>query len=260
MLSLSKPGGVLLKLHVLCDLHVEFSGFEVPGVGADVVVLAGDIHVGNRGLNWILDQGFSVPVIYVLGNHEFYRDKFPGLIDELKRGAEGTNVHVLENESVELGGLRFFGCTLWTDMALFGDAKVASLAATDAMNDYRLIRNSHTYLRLTPQDTVAWHKQSVKKLQEFLEAGDPERSVVVTHASPSIKSVPQRYRNHAITPAFASNMENLILNHQPRLWIHGHTHDSYDYQIGKTRIICNPRGYVPDAENSKFKPDLTVLI
>jgi Icc-related predicted phosphoesterase len=241
-------------------LHVEFGGFEVPDVGADVVVLAGDIHVKDRGLKWVLGQGFRVPVIYVLGNHEFYHDKFPGLIDKLKREAEGTDVHVLENESVEFGGLRFFGCTLWTDMALFGDAAIASFTAADAMNDYRLIRSSKTYRKLTPSDTVAWHKRSVKKLKEFLAAGDPERSVVVTHAAPSIKSIPERYWDHAITPAFASNLEDLILEHQPRLWVHGHTHDSYDYQIGKTRIVCNPKGYVPNADNPEFKPALTIEI
>ena len=108
------------KIHILCDLHVEFGNFVPPVVGADVVVLAGDVHVKNRGLQWIFDQKFEVPVLYVLGNHEFYREKFPGLIDKLKMGAEGTNVHVLENDSVEIGGYRFFGCTLWSDMELLG--------------------------------------------------------------------------------------------------------------------------------------------
>ena len=104
-----------MKIHILCDLHVEFGSFVPPVVSADVVVLAGDVHVKNRGLQWIFDQKFKIPVLYVLGNHEFYREKFPGLIDKLKIDAEGTNVHVLENDSVEIGGYRFFGCTLWSD-------------------------------------------------------------------------------------------------------------------------------------------------
>ena len=134
-----------MKIHILCDLHVEFGNFVPPVVGADVVVLAGDVHVKNRGLQWIFDQKFEVPVLYVLGNHEFYREKFPGLIDKLKMDAEGTNVHVLENDSVEIGGYRFFGCTLWSDMELLGDLHVSSIAAADTMNDYRLIRLSKTY-------------------------------------------------------------------------------------------------------------------
>ena len=136
----------MLKIHILCDLHVEFGDFVPPVVGADVVVLAGDVHVKNRGLQWIFDQKFEIPVLYVLGNHEFYKEKFPGLIDKFKMGAAGTNVHVLKNDSVEIGGYRFFGCTLWSDMDLLGDPYVASIAAADAMNDYSLIRHSKTYI------------------------------------------------------------------------------------------------------------------
>ena len=249
-----------MKIHVLCDLHVEFGGFEVPVVGADVVVLAGDVHVKEKGLQWVFDQKFKIPVLYVLGNHEFYREKFPGLIDKLRRDAEDTNVRVLENDSVEIGGLRFFGCTLWSDMELLGDPHIASIAAADAMNDYRLIRHSKTYRRLTPKDTIAWHSRSVRKLREFLEAGDPKRSVVVTHHAPSIQSIADRYRKDHLSAAFASNMDELIQEHQPHLWIHGHTHESYDYRIGKTRIICNPRGYASTEENKVFRPDLTVKI
>ncbi|MBL0714014.1 MAG: metallophosphoesterase [Desulfosarcina sp.] len=249
-----------MKIHVLCDLHIEFGGFVPPLVGADVVVLAGDVHVKERGLQWIFDQKFEVPVIYVLGNHEFYGEKFPGLINKLNREAEGTNVHVLENDSVRIGGFRFFGCTLWSDMALFGNPHIASVTAAEAMNDYRLIRNSKTYRRLTPDETTAWHRRSVKKLKKFLERGDPDKSVVVTHHTPSIKSIAHRYRNHPITPAFASNMDSFVLEQQPRLWIHGHTHESFDYCIGKTRIVCNPRGYVPQADNRYFNPNFTISL
>jgi Icc-related predicted phosphoesterase len=249
-----------LKIHVLCDLHIEFDSFKVPDVGADVLVLAGDVHVKTKGLNWIFDQNFEVPVIYVLGNHEFYREKFPGLIDKLKRDADGTNVQVLENDSVEIGGFSFFGCTLWSDMKLLGNQHASSIAAADSMNDYRLIRLSGTYRRLRPSDTMALHARSVRKLREFLEAGDPKRSIVLTHHAPSIQSIADRYRTDPVSAAFASNMEELILEHQPPLWIHGHTHESFDYQIGKTRVICNPRGYAPNDTNIEFRPELVVKI
>ncbi|WP_419663951.1 metallophosphoesterase [Desulfosarcina variabilis str. Montpellier] len=249
-----------MKLHIMSDLHVEFEDFSIPDVGADVVILAGDTHVGLRGLRWVLGKGLKVPVIYVLGNHEFYRDKFPGLIDKMKLEARGTHVRVLENESFELGGVRIFGCTLWTDMALTGEPDVAMGVAADRMNDYRLIRNSRTYGTLRPIDTVAWHKRSVKKLREFLETDTASQSVVVTHSCPSIQSIPERFQGHALSSAFASNMENLILKHQPQLWIHGHIHDSFDYRIGRTRIICNPRGYVPHARNEAFIPEMVVQL
>jgi Icc-related predicted phosphoesterase len=237
---------VFLKIHILCDLHVEFGNFVPPVVGADVVVLAGDVHVKDRGLQWIFDQNFKIPVLYVLGNHEYYREKFPGLINKLKMGAEGTNVHVLENDSV--------------DMELLGDSHVASIAAADAMNDYRLIRHSKTYRRLSPKDTRMYHFRSVRKLTEFLKAGEPERSIVVTHHAPSIQSIVDRYRTDPVSAAFASNMDDFILEHQPRLWIHGHIHESFDYEIGKTRVVCNPRGYAPIEINKGFRPNYTLVV
>jgi len=249
-----------LKIHVLCDLHVEFGNFALPPVGADVVVLAGDTHIKNRGLQWIFDQNFKAPVLYVLGNHEFYREKFPGLIDKLKMEAEGTNVHVLENDSIKIGRYRFFGCTLWSDMMLLGDQHVSSIAAVNTMNDYRLIRLSKTYRRLSPSDTMAWHSRSVRELRKFLIAGDPSRTIVVTHHAPSIQSIADRYRTNPVSAAFASNMENFILEHQPCLWIHGHTHECFDYKIGKTRVVCNPRGYASTEENKGFRPDYTIVV
>ena len=249
-----------MKIHILCDLHVEFGDFVPPVVGADVVVLAGDIHVKNHGLQWIFDQNFEVPVLYVLGNHEFYREIFPGLIDQLKVEAEGTNVRILENDAVEIGGYRFFGCTFWSDMALLNDQHNSSTAAAKIMNDYRLIHLSKTSRQLAPSDTKAWHTKSVRKLTEFFKAGEPQRSIVVTHHAPSIQSIVERYRVHPVSAAFASNMDDFIREHQPPLWIHGHTHESFDYRIGKTRIVCNPRGYASKAENKEFRPDFTVVV
>ncbi len=247
-----------MKLHILSDLHVEFGDFVIPDVGADLVVLAGDTHVGSRGVRWVLDQELGVPAIYVLGNHEFYRNRFPGLIEALKHETAGTNVLVLENDAFDFGGFRFFGCTLWSDMAFFGDASAAMAYADGGMNDYHQIRSSRDNKVLTPEETVAWHRDSVEKLVDFLESGDPERSVVVTHSCPSIRSIPERFQDHPLVPAFASNLEDIILNYQPRLWIHGHTHDSFDYRIGRTRIICNPRGYVPKADNPEFEEGMVI--
>ena len=200
-----------MKIHILCDLHVEFGNFVPPVVEADVVVLAGDFHV-------------------------------------------------LENDSLDIREYRFFDCTLWSDMELLGDQHASSIAAADTMNDYRLIRLSNTYRRLSPNDTKAWHTRSVRKLKEFLVTGDPSRTIVVTHHAPSIRSIVGRHRADPVSAAFASNMDDFILEHQPRLWIHGHTHESFDYKIGKTRVVCNPRGYASTAENRWLRPDYTLVL
>jgi hypothetical protein len=99
-----------------------------------------------------------------------------------------------------------------------------------------------------------------QKLREFLARGDPARTIVVTHHAPSIKSIADRYRADPVSAAFASNMDDFILEHQPRLWIHGHTHESFDYKIGKTRVVCNPRGYASTKENKGFRPDYTLVV
>jgi Icc-related predicted phosphoesterase len=145
-------------------------------------------------------------------------------------------------------------------MELLDDQHVSSIAAADTMNDYRLIRHSGTYRRLSPKDTRMYHFRSVRKLTEFLKAGDPARTIVVTHHAPSIKSIVDRYKSDPVSAAFASNMDDFILEHQPRLWIHGHTHESFDYKIGQTRVVCNPRGYAPIEINKGFRPDYTLVV
>ncbi|MEM9690500.1 MAG: metallophosphoesterase, partial [Pseudomonadota bacterium] len=110
-----------MKLHILSDIHVEFEAFVPPATDADVIVLAGDIHVGRKGLDWALEQFPDKPVIYVLGNHEYYGKAVPKLTNELQKIAANTNVHLLERSSVEIDGVTFLGSTLWTDFELFGD-------------------------------------------------------------------------------------------------------------------------------------------
>jgi predicted phosphodiesterase len=104
-----------MRLHILADLHLEFGALEIPPTDADVGVCAGDIDVGLKGLDWILSRFQDKPVVYVLGNHEFYHHSLPALTEQLMRKTEGTHVHLLENRAVQLAGFTFLGCTLWTD-------------------------------------------------------------------------------------------------------------------------------------------------
>jgi len=249
---------VSMRIHVVSDLHQEFGSIDVPTVDCDCVVLAGDVSTKRNGMAWILKRFRDIPVIYICGNHEFYGEKLPRLTERLREEARGTNVHFLENESVTIGGVHFFGCTLWTDMALQGDWLVGAAEADCMMNDYRRVRNSSLgYRKLSAGDTRLLHMGSLEAMRLFFASHNPKRSVVVTHHAPSIRSLPECRLAELVSCAYASRLDDFILEHQPRLWIHGHIHDNSDYFIGDTRVLANPRAY-PDEPNHGFIPDLTV--
>ncbi len=247
-----------MKLHILNDLHIEFEDFEPPATDADVVVLAGDIGVGVEGLHWAEIHFPDRPVIYVPGNHEFYHHDI-ALIDELKTRAP-DHIHVLDNDQVEIDGVRFLGSVLWTDFALFGEADklFAMQQARWGMTDFSIIQNHGRYF--TPEDAIRLHTASRDWLAAMLAEHFTGKTVVVTHHAPSSRSVHHRYASNLLTPAFASNLETLMDGNRAVLWIHGHTHDPCDYEIYGTRVVCNPRGYAPNALTPEFKPDFVLEI
>lgn len=247
-----------MKLHILSDLHVEFESFEAPATDADVVILAGDIHVGRRGLDWALQQFPEKPVIYVLGNHEYYGKALPRHTAKLREFASGTNVHILEQDVLTLDGVRFLGCTLWTDFSLFGDPRIAGYEATQTMTDYKRIRVSPSYRRLRSIDTAAIHDRSRRWLESQLRESSSD-IVVVTHHAPSRKSLHGFRHDDLLSAAFVSDLEEFLIRSKARLWIHGHLHSTSDYTLGKTRVLCNPRGY-PDEYNNQFVPNLVVEV
>lgn len=151
-----------MRIRVLSDLHREFGSVTLPDVAADVVVLAGDIDRSIRGVEWARMTFPGVPVLYVAGNHEHYEERIGRLHEKLKEAATGSNVHILENETFELTGYRFFGATLWTDFNLLDDRPTAMFAAgakETGMNDYRKIRRADTG-RLHPKHIALLHADS----------------------------------------------------------------------------------------------------
>jgi predicted phosphohydrolase len=247
-----------MKLHILNDLHIEFEDFEPPATDADVVVLAGDIGVGMEGLRWAEDRFPDKPVIYVPGNHEFYHHDI-ALIEELKAQAP-DHIHVLNDDQIIIDRVRFLGSILWTDFALFGEGErfFAMQQARRQMTDFSIIQNGGR--QFTPDDAIQLHTASRDWLAAMLAEPFDGKTVVVTHHAPSSQSVHPRYARDLLTPAFASNLANLMDGDQPALWVHGHMHESYDYEVYGTRVVCNPRGYAPDALNPGFWPDLVVDI
>jgi len=250
-----------MKLHILSDLHIEFAGFDPPKTDADVVILAGDIHVGQKGFAWAEEKFKNKEVIYVPGNHEYYRGTIPKLTEKLKALSEGTNIHILENETLTIGNVRFLGCTLWSDFRLLNNPDIAVIIAQDMMNDFRLIRLSPKYRQIKPSDTAIWHRKSRSWLEKELHTGNNEKikNVVITHHAPCGLSVPMRYKSDHLSAAFASEMGDFISKMGIDLWVHGHIHDSSDYHIDKTRVVCNPRGYAHEP-NSDFIANMTIEI
>ena len=247
-----------MKIHVLNDLHVEFGGFSIPETDADVIVLAGDIGVGLSGLDWIHAQEVQKPIIYVPGNHEFYQHDF-SLVDDMREHA-ASNIHILNDSAIEIDGVRFLGSTLWTDFNFLGEADryFAIQNARRNMADFSLIENNGK--KFTPEESIALHCESRDWLKCMLGESFPGKTVVVTHHAPSGNSVHPRYANNLLNPAFVSNLEYMMDDSQVALWLHGHMHDTFDYDVYGTRVICNPRGYIPYEDKNGFLASKVVEI
>ena len=235
-----------MKIRVYSDLHLECGLFKPVTKNADLLVLAGDIHQGTAGVKWAKQTFRDCPVIYVAGNHEYYQHVCPDLIDDLKREASGSNVHVLENDVLQMGDFVFLGCTLWTDFRLGPDDLRSMLLAESEMSDFRLIRKGKGKGIFSTIDSIIIHAASVRWLTRELARHDPARIIVVTHHAPSPLSIAPWHTADGLSAAFASNMEKLVQASQIPLWIHGHTHYNVDYQIGRTRIFSNQHGYPAD--------------
>jgi Icc-related predicted phosphoesterase len=245
-----------VKLHILSDLHLEVADFDPPVTDADVVVLAGDIAKGVDGIDWALER-FRVPVVYVPGNHEYYHHDL-ALLASMRERARGTRVHLLDRQSVVLGGVTFLGATLWTDFELFGDANTAFDHAREKLPDFRVIREDGG--PLSPERASALHRRDRAWLAGALASGAAE-TVVVTHHAPHRGSLAERFATSPLSPAFVSDLDALM--GRAPLWIHGHTHTSFDYVAHSTRVVCNPRGYAErsrpdDPENADFEGGLVV--
>ena len=246
-----------VKLQILSDLHLEFGSTDLAATDAEVIVLAGDIAPGLAGLEVAQSVFAGRPVVYVAGNHEYYGQALPQLTEDLKRATQGSPVHFLDNQEVVLEGVRFLGCTLWTDFRLFGEAmqqEVRKIAAV-CMNDYRVVKDSRTDNPLRPDATLALHLESRAWLEQALATHFDGSTVVVTHHAPSLRSIDPLFRGDPVSAAYASNLESLMGQERAVLWVHGHTHRSTHYEVKGTQVVSNQRGY-PEQRHTGFKPGL----
>lgn len=266
----------MTKIQVISDLHLEFDSFFKPSQsGSDILILSGDICVAEYFNRNYPSKYFEIAlkfkeffrycsqnwssVVYVMGNHEHYHGTYNNTYDILKETISSfKNIYLLENESISIEDILFYGCTLWTDCDKFNP--MAQMEIRYSMNDYRLIKNvSHraSYpISLIPDDTCNIFVNSVTKMKEFLELNKETPCVIVTHHSPSFNSVSPIYHSAGyMNNGYYSDLEYLIeQNPQIRLWTHGHMHNTSDYMIGSTRVYCNPRGY--NNENPNFRTEV----
>jgi len=247
-----------MNIHLLSDLHLECAFFEPPVNAADVVVLAGDIGVGTQGVQWAKDF-FDVPVIYVVGNHEYHDADITIAkhMTGMKEMSAGSNVMILDNESIEIGGVRFVGSTMWTDLkeieaVLYCDHDniLINYEAGCVLEHFNL-----QYAQALFEKNRAWLKRELSKPFDG-------KTVVITHHAPSFGSLHAQYAANPWNPCFISDLEYLM-GSGVDLWMHGHTHNNFDYRVDGTRVVCNPRGYpnpLGGWENRTFDPDLMVQL
>jgi Icc-related predicted phosphoesterase len=242
-----------MKIQIISDLHQEFGISDLNFANADLVILAGDTNLGTKGIEWVKKHIPNKPVLYILGNHEYYKGSYPKTLHKIIEASENSNITVLENNSVDFDGIRFHGATLWTDFSLFGSPVEYGIICQAQMNDYKLIRRDPDYSKLRSIDTFKIHQISRAWLEESLEESRGYKNVVISHHAPSLRSVPEFYKNDPVTSAYASNLEGLISKHKPLYWIHGHIHTPARYKIDQTVVICNPHGYINEKYNGYNK-------
>ncbi|MBL0354049.1 MAG: metallophosphoesterase [Dechloromonas sp.] len=253
-----------MKLHVLSDLHLSVAAFEVPKTNADVVIIAGDIARPKEAIAWA--STFTKPVLYVPGNHEFYGGSIASTVQELRQLCSRRDIWVLDNNAVVIGGVRFLGTTLWTDFRLFGDGEKRDVAVSEALNfmrDFsRIQMDAASETMFTPDMSELLFTRHANWLEEKLAEPFPGKTVVITHHAPSPKSVHPKFAGSPLNACFVSDAERLIDGKRVELWIHGHTHDSFDYVLNGTRVVCNPRGYAKSgvSENPQFDPALVIEV
>jgi predicted phosphodiesterase len=259
-----------LRLWIMSDLHLESTrGWDLPAVADrpdfDVLVIAGDlIPRAERGVAWILER-VDRPVVFVCGNHESYGCDIDRTVEKARALANGTNVHVLQNDTVQIGDVTFIGATFWTDFNLFGDPGRAMIAAAEFMNDYRKIRVGRYVYRLRPSHTLQRHKQSREFIANELRKPKTGPCVVVTHMGPHPSAISPAFAEEITSAAYSSDASDLLAMGVDA-WIYGHTHDTRDEMIGNARLITNAKGYGPwppkelTWDNPNFDPNFVIEI
>ena len=286
-----------MKIKLVSDLHLEFSDINIQNTdNCDVLILGGDICVAQdlhdhpelvnssdqaaiaagtglgrrqqaaqRYRDFFKRCSFQFPhVIYIMGNHEFYNGKFFAGIDYMREElTKYPNIYMLEQDTKIIDDVTFVGATLWTDMNR-GDP-LTMHAIEGMMNDFRIIRNDkRSFATMSARDVADRHARTLGYFRSVLAEQHDRKFVVVGHHSPSFQSMHPMYQAQTLmNGGYHSDLSEFILDHpQIKLWTHGHTHHPFDYVIGETRIVCNPRGYENDgySEQTGWNPNIVLEV
>jgi predicted phosphodiesterase len=253
-----------MKVALYSDLHLEFGVWSPPATvqDAEVIILAGDIALRTSGLRWAASAFPGKPVIYVCGNHEFYGNDLNLLTEMRALEWEKDSVYFLENSTIEVGEVRFLGCTLWSGFDLYGpdtQQALAMSAASRSILDYRKIGTGADRL-IEPADTLAMYLASASWLDTELSKPFAGKTVVVTHFAPHRGCIPPQFEGSDLSPYFVSDLSWLMTKHRINLWCHGHTHTSNDFVAENgCRVVSNQRGY-PKEQGVGFRPELVIEV
>ena len=253
-----------MRLRILSDLHVECfkEGRDLPDVAADVVILAGDIHRTTEGLAWAAERFAGQEIIYVPGNHEFYGTSMPDTREELRAKANRLGIHLLDNDTVNIGGVRFHGTTLWTDFGLYTgqpnyDPLETERRALAFMPDFRIIEQPVGEV-FSPAESQSLHAEAMDWLEAALSEPCSGPRVVISHHAPLPECIPPKYQGDSLSPAFASDLRSLM--GKMNLWVHGHVHEPVDIQVEGTRVFANPGAYPKEYDPPLFAADRVIEV
>lgn len=246
-----------MKLKILSDLHlVNISDFKYQDNNEDIIILAGDIIHNFHIFDFLIQlQKLSLKtVVFVPGNHEYYSTS-KCLLDNKFIDFKHKNIHILNRKTVKINDYYFIGATGWSDGS-FNDNGYFKNDFIKYLNDFNYIAE----LKYDPQIMLEWGTLDKEFFELQLHKHRNDNVVCISHNFPHKRSLDKQFKNSSLNIFFGNHWEKLIKKYNPKLWIHGHTHTSFDYITGKTRVVCNPFGYQSYQENTKFKFDKIIEI